>query len=76
MNIIVMNSENSKMFQPYRLLFNSSNNINLEEMGKYAYFIKCYFNINKSLSIVVHYTCKNIKNSQVVTINLKYQLQR
>ena len=72
MNIIFMNSENRKMFQPYRLLLNSSNDINLEEIGKYACFIKSYFNINKFLSISIHYTCENIKNSQVVTINLKY----
>ena len=59
-----MNSENSKTFDPHRLLFNLSGKINLKRSDKYV--------VVSNLSI--YYTWKNILKSHTKTINLKYQL--
>ena len=48
-----MNSENSKTFEPYRLLLNLSDKINLKRSNKYVAL--------SNLSI--YYTWKNIKKS-------------
>ena len=48
-----MNSENSKTFEPYRLLLNLSDKINLKRSNKYV-----------ALSnLRIHYTWKNMKKS-------------
>ena len=63
MNIIFMNSENSKTSAPQRLLLNLSDKINLKRSDKYL-----------ALSnFSIYDTWKNIK-SQTKRINLKYQL--
>ena len=62
MNIIFMNSENSKTSAPQRLLLNLSDKINLKRSDKYL-----------ALSnFSIYDTWKNIK-SQTKRINLKYQ---
>ena len=62
MNIIFMNSENSKTSAPERLLLNLSDKINLKRSDKYL-----------ALSnFSIYDTWKNIK-SQTKRINLKYQ---
>ena len=48
-----MNSENSKTTDPYRLLLNLTNKINLKRSDKYG--------VLSNLSM--YYTLKNIKNS-------------
>ena len=48
-----MNSENSKTTDPYRLLLNLTNKINLKRSDKYV--------VLSNLSM--YYTLKNIKNS-------------
>ena len=48
-----MNSENTKAFDPHRLLFNLSDKINRKRSDKYVAL--------SNLSI--YYTCKNIKKS-------------
>ena len=53
MNTIFMNSENSKTSDPYRLLFNLSDKINLKRSDKYV-----------ALSpLSIYYTWKNRKKS-------------
>ena len=64
MDTIIKNSENSKTFDPHRLLFNPLDKINLKRKDKYVAL--------SNLSI--YYTCGNIKRSYKI-INLKYQLQ-
>ena len=58
-----MNSENSKISNPNRLLVNLSDKKNLKKSYKYV----SQSNLSK------YYTWKNT-NSQIKTINLKYQL--
>ena len=53
MDNIFMNSENTKTFDPHRLLFNLSDKINIKRSDKYVAL--------SNLSI--YYTCKNIKKS-------------
>ena len=62
---IFMDSEKSKTCELYRLLLNLSDKINLKRSDKYV-----AFSIDS-----ISYTWKNIKKN-VITINLKYQLQR
>ena len=64
MDTIIRNSENSKTFDPHRLLFNPLDKINLKRKDKYVAL--------SNLSI--YYTWGNIKRSYKI-INLKYQLQ-
>ena len=64
MDTIIKNSENSKTFDPHRLLFNPLDKINLKRKDKYVAL--------SNLSI--YYTWGNIKRSYKI-INLKYQLQ-
>ena len=64
MDTIIKNSENSKTFDPHRLLFNPLDKINLKRKDKYVAL--------SNLSI--YYTWGNIKRSYK-KINLKYQLQ-
>ena len=64
MDTIIKNSENSKTFDPHRLLFNPLDKINLKRKDKYVAL--------SNLSI--YYTWGNIKRSDKI-INLKYQLQ-
>ena len=64
MYTIFMNSENSKTSQPYRLLLNLADKINLKKRDKYV--------VLSNLSMF--YTWENIKN-QTKTINLKQQPQ-
>ena len=63
MDTIFINSENSKTFDPYRLLPNLSGKRNLMRSNKYITL--------SNLSI--YYTWKKIKKSYKV--NLKYQLR-
>ena len=58
-----MNSKNSKLSDPNRLLINLSEKINLQRSDIYVALS----------SLSVHYTWKNIKNHTTI-INLKYQL--
>ena len=60
-----MNCENSKIFDPHRLLLNLSDKINLKMSDKYVALS------NKSNYLKY----ENIK-SHIKTINLKYQLRR
>ena len=53
MDTVLMNSENSKTTDPYRLLLNLTNKINLKRSDKYG--------VLSNLSM--YYTLKNIKNS-------------
>ena len=53
MGTILMDSKNSKTFDPHRLLLNLTDEINLKRSDKYAAL--------SNLSI--YYTCKNIKKS-------------
>ena len=62
MDNILIDSENSKTSDPYRLLLNLSDKINLKRSDKYVAL--------SNLSIC--YTWKN-KKSQAKRINLKYQ---
>ena len=64
MDTIIKNSENSKTFDPHRLLFNPLDKINLKRKDKYVAL--------SNLSI--YYTWGNIKRSYKI-INLKNQLQ-
>ena len=64
MDTMFMNSKNSKISDPHRLLLNLTDKINLKRSDKYVAL--------SNLSI--YYTSKNIK-SYIRTINLKYQLQ-
>ena len=64
MDTIIKNSENSKTFDPHRLLFNPLDKINLKRKDKYVAL--------SNLSI--YYTWGNIKRSYKI-INLKYQLR-
>ena len=64
MDTIIKNSENSKTFDPHRLLFKPLDKINLKRKDKYVAL--------SNLSI--YYTWGNIKRSYKI-INLKYQLQ-
>ena len=58
MDTIFMNSENSKTYDPHRLLLNLSDEINLKRSDKYV-----------ALSnISIYYTWENIKN-HTKTIN-------
>ena len=53
MYTIFMNSKNSKTTDPYRLLLNLTNKINLKESGKYvalSNFNICYTQKNKKKS--------------------------
>ena len=63
MDTIFMNSENGKISNPNRLLVNLSDKKNLNKSDKYV----SQSNLSK------YYTWKNT-NSQIKTINLKYQL--
>ena len=64
MDIIFMNSENSKTSETHRLLLNLVDKINLKQINKYV-----------TLSNLSMYsTWRNIKNHRK-TMNLKYQLQ-
>ena len=60
MDTIIKNSENSKTFDPHRLLFNPLDKINLKRKDKYVAL--------SNLSI--YYTWGNIKRSYKI-INLK-----
>ena len=64
MDTIIKNSENSKTFDPHRLLFNLLDKLNLKRKNKYVAL--------SNLSI--YYAWENIKRSDKI-INLKYQLQ-
>ena len=64
MDTMFMNSKNSKISDPHRLLLNLTDKINLKRSDKYVAL--------SNLSI--YYISKNIK-SYIKTINLKYQLQ-
>ena len=64
MDTIIKNSENSKTFDPHRLLFNLLDKLNLKRKNKYV--------VLSNLSI--YYAWENIKRSDKI-INLKYQLQ-
>ena len=60
-----MNSKSSKTSDPYRLLFNLTDKINLKRSGTYV-----------ALSnFSIYYTWKNINKSHTKIINLKYQLK-
>ena len=71
MDTIFMNSENSKTTDPYRLLLNLSNKINLKKSDKYV-----------TLSNLSIYTWENIKksyknnkfNRSVLTLHKKFEL--
>ena len=65
MNTILMNSKNSKSYDPHTLLLNLTDKINLKRNYKYV----ALSNFNMCC------TWKNIKKSHIRTINLKYQLQ-
>ena len=64
MDTIIKNSENSKTFDPHRLLFNLLDKLNLKRKNKYVAL--------SNLSIYCAW--ENIKRSDKI-INLKYQLQ-
>ena len=64
MDTIIKNSENSKTFDPHRLLFNLLDKLNLKRKNKYVAL--------SNLSI--YFAWENIKRSDKI-INLKYQLQ-
>ena len=64
MDIVFLNSENSKTFHPHRLILNLTDKIDLRRGEKYIAL--------SNLSI--YYTRINKKN-HTTTINLKYQLQ-
>ena len=66
MDTIFMNSKNSKISNPHRLLFNFSDNINLKKSFKYV--------VLSNLILYILYM-ENIK-SHAKTINLKHQLRR
>ena len=61
-----MNSKNSKISEPDRLLLHLLNNINLKWSDKYGVL----------LNPRIYNTWKKKKKSHTKTINLKYQLQR
>ena len=61
MDIIFMNSKNSKTFEPHGLLLNLSNKIDLKRSDKYV-----------ALSNLYMYTVKNIKMSYSGMKNLNY----
>ena len=63
MDIIFMNSENSKTADPHRLLHNLTDKINFKRSDK-------YFALS---NVRVYYTQRNMKKSYKI-INLKYQL--
>ena len=64
MDIVFMNSENSKTFHPHRLILNLTDKIDLRRGEKNIAF--------SNLSI---YHTRIIKKNHTTTINLKYQLQ-
>ena len=61
MDIIFMNSGNSKTFEPYRLLLNLADEIDLKKSDKYVGLT----------NISMNYTWKNIKKSY---INNKFKI--
>ena len=56
MDAIFINSENSKTSDPYRLLSNLSDKINLKRSDNYVAFS----------NLCMYYTWKNIKNSHKI----------
>ena len=64
MDTIFMNSENSKISDPHRLLLNLSDKINLRSKDEYV----------DLSNLSIYYTWENIKKSYKKK-NLKYQLR-
>ena len=64
MNTVFMNSENSKTFDPHRLLLNLTDKIDLRRKNNILIY-----------QILVFTTHGKIRKSHTRIINLKYQLQ-
>ena len=65
MDIMFMNSENSKTSEPYILILMLTDKLNLRKGEK----------SNTLSNLSIYYTWKNIKKNHTIIINLKYKLQ-
>ena len=65
MDIIFMNSENSKISEPYILILMLTDKLDLRKGEK----------SNTLSNLSIYYTWKNIKKNHTIIINLKYKLQ-
>ena len=65
MDIIFMNSENSKTSEPYILIIMLDDKLDLRKGEK----------SNTLSNLSIYYTWKNIKKNHTIIINLKYKLQ-
>ena len=65
MDIIFMNSENSKTSEPYILILMLTDKLDLRKGEK----------SNTLSNLSIYYTWKNIKKNHTIIINLKYKLQ-